>query len=184
MTRAYGIKQRLVTKSAPIFEVLGTLDELNAAVGISREYCDKKFDKGRSQLDSIQIAISDIGFYFMTFRESDPLLLDKERVKELEIWIDELYDHPLFRCMHLVLPSGGLASAHLHHARAVCRRCEREVIRFLLEMEGPNYLARHPGSEAIVQYLNRLSDYMFMLARYMCKVQGEKELHYTKKFSP
>jgi ATP:cob(I)alamin adenosyltransferase len=70
-----------------------------------------------------------------------------------------------------ILPSGGLVSAHLHIARAVCRRAERSL-HGIIEAEG--------GSPAAGKFLNRLSDFLFTAARFACQATGNSEVSYKK----
>uniref|UniRef100_A0A8C6ZFK9 Corrinoid adenosyltransferase MMAB n=1 Tax=Nothoprocta perdicaria TaxID=30464 RepID=A0A8C6ZFK9_NOTPE len=91
-------------------------------------------------------------------------------VLELEQWIDK-YSEELPPLRAFILPSGGKSSAALHVSRAVCRRAERCVVPLVQAGEAdPN----------VAKYLNRLSDYLFVLARYAAMKEGKEEKIYIK----
>ena len=149
-----------VRKSALRVEAYGSVDELNALLGLVRaSLTDADLD---DRLAAIQSALFDLGGELATpdvdLREQKgqklPRVGDAEIV-ELEGWIDasETEVEPL---RSFILPGGAPAAARLHHARTVCRRAERRVVE-LADAE--------PVSERPVRYLNRLSDLLFVMAR-------------------
>ena len=89
---------------------------------------------------------------------------------ELERWIDAM-DAELPPLSNFILPGGGLVGASLHHARAVCRRAERDVVPLVREAE---------CEAAVAIYLNRLSDYLFIAARFAARRIGEEDAVYQK----
>uniref|UniRef100_A0A8D0GV25 Corrinoid adenosyltransferase MMAB n=1 Tax=Sphenodon punctatus TaxID=8508 RepID=A0A8D0GV25_SPHPU len=91
-------------------------------------------------------------------------------ILELEQWIDK-YSEQLPPLTAFILPSGGKSSAALHFARALCRRAERCVV--------PLVRAGEVDANA-AKYLNRLSDYLFVLARYAAMKEGKEETIYVK----
>jgi cob(I)alamin adenosyltransferase len=93
------------------------------------------------------------------------LLISEEEITELERWMDD-FDAELEPLRFFILPSGGKAAATIHVCRTVCRRAERSMV-FLRETEEVR--------PELIKYLNRLSDYLFILARYIAKISGEKE---------
>nr|XP_033810687.1 corrinoid adenosyltransferase [Geotrypetes seraphini] len=163
-------------KDDQIFEALGTTDELSSAIGLAREFCIDHEHPFVDQLDKIQCMLQDIGSNVATpissARESHlkRTSFDENPVLELEQWIDEYCDQ-LPPLTSFILPSGGKSSASLHLARAVCRRAERCVLPVVQAGEADPNVAR---------YLNRLSDYLFTLARYAAKLEGNQETIYTK----
>lgn len=162
-------------KDNDFFKALGDADELNASLGLAREYCGS-LDVG-PQLIEIQSRLLDIGSAIATPMDGSSSAAQLSRahfdgghVLALEKWIDHM-DSELPPLTNFILPSGGLAASHLHVARTICRRAERRVAP----------LAR----EALVQktvavYLNRLSDYLFVSARYAAMKEGAEEIKYKK----
>lgn len=161
-----------VSKAAARVESYGTLDELNAFIGLAKaEISDEKV---LSQLQKIQFDLFTIGSEAAT--PTDKLLLangksrldlmiSEKEITKLELWMDD-FDAELEPLRFFILPSGGKAAATLHVCRTVCRRAERAMV-FLNETEEVR--------PELIKYLNRLSDYLFVLARYISKISGEKE---------
>ena len=161
-----------VSKAAARVESYGTLDELNAFIGLAKaEISDEKV---LSQLQKIQFDLFTVGSEAATPTDKmllangknrlDVMISDKE-ITELELWMDD-FDAELEPLKFFILPSGGKAAATLHVCRTVCRRAERTMV-FLNETEEVR--------PELIKYLNRLSDYLFILARYISKISGEKE---------
>ncbi len=161
-----------VSKAAARVESYGTLDELNAFIGLAKaEISDEKV---LNQLQKIQFDLFTVGSEAAT--PTDKLLLangknrldlmiSEKEITELELWMDD-FDAELEPLKFFILPSGGKAAATLHVCRTVCRRAERAMV-FLNETEEVR--------PELIKYLNRLSDYLFVLARYISKISGEKE---------
>ena len=161
-----------VSKAAARVESYGTLDELNAFIGLAKaEISDEKV---LSQLQKIQFDLFTVGSEAAT--PTDKLLLangksrldlmiSEKEITELELWMDD-FDAELEPLRFFILPSGGKAAATVHVCRTVCRRAERAMV-FLNETEEVR--------PELIKYLNRLSDYLFILARYISKISGEKE---------
>ena len=161
-----------------VFEALGNTDELNAAIGVAKEHCDLGENGLSFNLATIQSRMLDIGSAVATPRLNTPsearinlTSFDESHVQLLESWIDDL-DATLPPLTNFILPSGGMASAHLHVARAVCRRTERSVVPLVAEGE---------VEAAVQKYLNRLSDYLFTAARFACMKEGKEETVYQKE---
>ncbi|XP_075070389.1 corrinoid adenosyltransferase MMAB isoform X1 [Mixophyes fleayi] len=159
-----------------VFEALGATDELSSALGLAREFCLDANLQCVSELEKIQCILQDVGSNIATplssARESHKVktTFSAEPVQELEQWIDK-YTVQLPPLASFILPSGGKASASLHVARAVCRRAERVTFKLLQMGEAePN----------VGKYLNRLSDYLFTLARYAAKAEGRPETIYSR----
>ena len=165
-----------VSKAAARVESYGTLDELNAFIGLAKaEISDEKV---LSQLQKIQFDLFTVGSEAAT--PTDKLLLangknrldlmiSEEEISELEYWMDDL-DASLEPLQFFILPSGGKAAASVHVCRTVCRRAERAMVH-LNETEEVR--------PELIKYLNRLSDYLFILARYISKISGEKEEYWN-----
>jgi cob(I)alamin adenosyltransferase len=164
-----------LSKDAQVFQTLGAIDELNAHLGLAREYMAKD-SNGLQQLEEIQARLIDVGSHVATPRDSEQ---DKKvahtefnaaHIKDLESWIDEM-DTKLPPLKNFILPSGGLAASQLHVARTVCRRAERNLV--------PLFQEELIGEPTFV-YVNRLSDYLFMLARTCALESGATETIYKK----
>jgi cob(I)alamin adenosyltransferase len=148
----------------------GTIDELNAAIGLARLYTgtDVELD---AMLMRIQNDLFDLGADLCTPERTDKpsrerLRLVDAQTARLEQEIDRL-NAELTPLSSFVLPGGRAAAAHLHLARTVCRRAERLIVE----------LAAKPGetvSAAVLKYVNRLSDFLFVASRHdNCKGSGD-----------
>jgi len=165
-------------KDDKIFSALGAIDELSCQVGLARELGKSKNLDAEilDQLERVQCLLQDIGSCVATpMSTARPAHLKRvgfnsRHTKELEQWIDD-YTLKLPPLENFVLPGGGVVAATVHVARAVCRRAEREVTPLLAEEE----------CEAEVgKYLNRLSDFLFTLARHIVVREGGEETIYTR----
>ncbi|CAN0216601.1 unnamed protein product [Lampetra planeri] len=164
------------TKDDAVFEALGTVDELSSALGFACELCQEGQHSFCEQLLQIQCVLQDVGSNVATPRSSarDAHLqrtkFDESVVAELEGWIDG-YTSQLPPLTNFILPSGGRCAAALHVARSTCRRAERRVV----------VLVRAGEADASVgKYLNRLSDYLFTLARFAAMKDGRPEQVYRR----
>jgi cob(I)alamin adenosyltransferase len=140
----------------------GTVDELNAVIGIARLHVGEDHDLDRA-LTRIQNDLFDVGADLcMPDKGKGPggarLDVTETQVEWLEHQIDRL-NGELAPLRSFVLPGGSAAASHLHLARTVCRRAERAVVE----------LADKPGESvtaAAIKYINRLSDFLFVAARF------------------
>lgn len=139
-----------VAKNDPRIEAYGTVDELNSFLGLARaSWPSSPID---AQLALVQSDLFDIGAHLAAPGSPDRFPgADPAHVAELENAIDAM-ESELAPLRNFILPGGCPAAAQLHVARSVCRRAERLVVAL--------------GDEASVVYLNRLSDYLFVAARY------------------
>ena len=146
----------IVPKDHPRLDAYGTLDELNAWIGLIRDLSDNT--ETREVLLGIQDRIM-VGSSLLASErnEKESLIpcLHEEDILLLEDKIDEL-DKLLEPLKNFILPGGHTRISFCHLARTTCRRAERLSIRF---MDDSHQVAM------LVKYLNRLSDYLFMLAR-------------------
>ena len=154
-------------------EAYGGVDELNSALGVAVSFLRQR--RIIAALQSVQNELFNVGSELAS--ESGPraekgrLFLDPERkVAELERLIDE-YDAKVPPLRTFILPSGSQAGALLHLARGVCRRAERAVVRLSREEE---------VNPHVLTYLNRLSDLLFVLARYVNKAARRPETPWRK----
>jgi cob(I)alamin adenosyltransferase len=146
-----------VPKDALRIEAYGTVDELNSMLGIVRaDNQDAEIDR---ILSEIQNQLFALGADLATPRSVEKKVvkrIDPKDVQQLEKVIDSV-DPVLKPLRRFVLPGGSPLAARLHFARTVCRRAERAVVR----------LSRNEDiGETVTVYLNRLSDLLFVLARY------------------
>jgi cob(I)alamin adenosyltransferase len=140
---------------------LGAVDELNAAIGLAAAQLVPE-DAAGDCLRQVQHALFVIG---AVLAQAEGMQLPPESVSQLEACIDR-FDAELPAMTHFILPGGCPAGAHLHLARTVCRRAEREVLRLG---------ASEAVESAVSIYLNRLSDLLFVLARLVNQHAGAKE---------
>ena len=156
-----------VPKSHLRIDAYGTVDELNSHIGLVKDtYADKNANQ---LLNHIQDRLFTIGAILATDPEKAKLKNGKERlsipkinadnIEALEKAIDQMNDE-LPPMTHFILPGGHPTVSHCHIARCVCRRAER-LATALYNFE--------PFDEEVLQYLNRLSDYLFVLARKISK---------------
>jgi cob(I)alamin adenosyltransferase len=163
-----------VPKDAPRIEAYGTIDELNSIVGLARAFNEEHLNAGDAHrfldlvLRQIQDELFDLGSELATpddFSYDGMYHVSEREVKKLEELIDECQKE-LQPLKSFVLPGGGRIGAYLHQCRTVCRRAEREILR----------LSRaEPLSEWPLKYVNRLSDLLFVLSRWISKQTGEQE---------
>ena len=148
-----------ISKDDQRIEAFGTVDELNSVIGVCRSHrLDQDLDE---QFRLVQSDLFTIGARLATTQPEKLkiCLVGPTDVARLEDWIDhhEAMVPPL---EHFILPAGNPASASVHHARTVARRAERRVVS-LAKQSGED------GFEQIVVFLNRLSDYLFVVARVL-----------------
>lgn len=146
-----------VLKSSPRIAAIGDVDEANACLGLARLSADTEIDR---LLSHIQNDLFDMGADLCVKEDQEGnkerLRIHPHQITFLEEKID-YYNHSLPSLKSFVLPGGSLLSAHLHQARTVVRRAERTIC-VLKDTETVN--------EYVIQYINRLSDLLFVLARF------------------
>ncbi len=149
-------------------ESYGTLDELNSYLGLLR---DQEMDKAsKKTLALIQNKLFTLGAILATEPSKDKRLkiprIYQEDIELLEKEIDKMNEE-LPEMTHFILPGGHPTVSHCHVARTICRRSER-MISYLHEND--------PVPETVLSYVNRLSDYLFVLARKLSKDLKAKEV--------
>ena len=157
-----------VLKSDLRIEAYGTVDELNSYVGLCRDLI--KDESCIAILREVQDRLFTIGSSLACDPEKEPKMkipdLKEEDVLLLEKEMDRM-NESLPEMKNFVLPGGHPTVSHLHIARCVCRRAERCCVRL---NEGKK------EDPIIIKYLNRLSDYLFVLARYTTHLLQAKEI--------
>jgi cob(I)alamin adenosyltransferase len=163
---------RRVPKDSARIVAYGTLDELNAAVGLARVFnAEKRGGRARwldETLKKIQNQLFDLGSELATPADAayeGMFRVGPGEVEELERLMDRCQKE-LAPLKSFILPGGGRVHGFLHLARTICRRAEREILT-LSRVE--------PIGEGPLQYVNRLSDALFVLGRWVGKHGGEKE---------
>lgn len=163
-----------VWKDSLRVEAYGTVDELNAAIGLARVFNGESHSdtdasaRLEEELRWIQNKLFDAGGLLATvpgqvFRNMPTITA--QDVLRVERFIDEC-QHDLAPLKEFILPGGGKVSGILHQARTVCRRAERVCVRLAHD---------EPVDQTIIRFLNRLSDALFVGARWIAKKQGETE---------
>lgn len=164
---------RRVPKDSPRIEAYGTVDELNAALGLVRLHTSTgPLQPLDGVLARVQNELFNLGSLLATPPENlhpQQPVVEERHIARLEQEIDE-YNAVLPELRSFVLPGGGAAAAHLHLARTICRRAERLVVA----------LGRQePVRAEAIRYLNRLSDALFVFSRWAALQLGEPERLWT-----
>lgn len=154
-TSLYGGER--VSKKSLRLDSYGTVDELNSTIGIVRVYNkDKELEEKLFRLQNSLFSLgADLATPLSMSKEIKIVRIDEEEITELETEIDK-WDSELEPLQVFILPGGTEAGAFLHLARTICRRAERLTVE-LSELEEIN--------EFCVKFLNRLSDWLFVIAR-------------------
>jgi len=153
----------------------GSLDELSATLGVVASHLKQEENLLRLELQGIQESLLHAGSWIATESGTDSTSRLKPfgagSTEALERSIDAM-EATLAELRGFILPGGHPLSAYAHVARTVCRRAEREVLEFL---DGE---PSHPESnlENIQVFLNRLSDYLFVLGRHLNRTRGEDDI--------
>ncbi|MFK7899271.1 MAG: cob(I)yrinic acid a,c-diamide adenosyltransferase [Cyclobacteriaceae bacterium] len=170
-TSLYGGKR--VSKDHVQIDAYGTVDELNSHIGLLRDHPVLKEHK------PVLVEIQDRLFTLGSHLAADP---DKPKLKlpplyeadvtTLEKEIDKM-DGQLEPMRAFILPGGNNATSFVHIARCVCRRAERNIITQAAEI---------PVEELVIQYMNRLSDYLFTLSRWIAKDSQAEEIEWKPRY--
>ena len=165
-----------VSKASARVEAYGTIDELNAFIGIAKSHIDDS--DCLKQLAEIQYDLFTLGseaatpidkVYLANGKSRLPVTIKEEDISKLEVWMDKM-DESLEPLQFFILPGGGKAATFLHADRTICRRAERGMV-FLNETEEMR--------PELIKYLNRLSDYLFVMARYVSMLDNEQEEYWN-----
>ena len=149
-----------VPKSSLRMHAYGTIDELNACLGVllSMQTIPEPV---RGQLENVQQMLFEVGADLATPLESRAkvMRMSPAPATAMEQWIDGL-EEELSPLTQFIFPSGSVMGAELHRARTVCRRAERWIVELA---------ATEPVTPDVIVYVNRLSDYLFVAARFVNK---------------
>jgi cob(I)alamin adenosyltransferase len=159
-----------VAKCDPRIEAFGAVDELNAQLGVARAIgLPKRFD---SVIAILQNQMFDLGAELATpdavSHGTD--YLQEADIAQVEHWIDE-FESTLAPLQTFILPGGTPAAAALHLARCICRRAEREIVAL-----GAASTVR----PTTLQYMNRIGDFLFVLARSANAESGHADIAWQK----
>ena len=168
-----------VPKNHPRIEAYGTVDELNAIIGIIRTFlAEAQTEQPLSVLDEclyqIQNDLFNVGADLATPKDTrweNMALITEKSITHLENQIDSL-NEDLPPLKEFILPGGGKVGAFFHQARTVARRAERDIISLMQNDETIEILP--------MTYLNRLSDYLFVAGRWAAKQLNEKEYFWKR----
>ena len=157
-----------VPKNDARIEAYGTVDELNSHLGLARTaWPDSPVD---AQLLEVQRDLFEIGAHLASPGTSRFAGVEAARIEALEQAIDSM-ESELEPLKSFILPGGTAAAAQLHVARTVCRRAERLVVA--LDDD-------EPATQSSIAYLNRLSDFLFVAARFANRKQGVGDVPWTR----
>ena len=160
-----------VPKSDARIECYGTVDELNAALGVARVVAIGSIAES---LLRVQHELFVVGSHLATPEDSPHTrslpLLDEAMIGRLEMEIDTA-EAELEPLRNFILPGGVELAARLHLSRTICRRAERVLVEFACD---------RPVATTIVTYMNRLSDWLFVMARLANKRAGVADIVWEK----
>uniref|UniRef100_A0A914CBB2 Corrinoid adenosyltransferase MMAB n=1 Tax=Acrobeloides nanus TaxID=290746 RepID=A0A914CBB2_9BILA len=159
-----------------VFEALGTTDELSSLLGICRELIQGADLKDVDEiLTRVQCCLQDLCSHVATPPDSSQKKLERTKFDENFVnYVNELinsYGEKVPPLKQFILPGGGLQAANFQYARSICRKAERRLIPLLRENQ---------IDENALKFLNRLSDLLFVLGRYVCMKTCHNEYVYQK----
>jgi len=165
-TRLFGGEK--VTKDNPLIEAYGTVDELNASLGVINSVLDDNLSEVKNVLVAIQSELHIIcaNLADQTERKDKPTI-QPSHIKNLEKYCDN-FDQDIPELKKFIIPGGGFEASLMHQSRTVCRRAERRAVS-----AGSDYEV----NSDVIRYLNRLSDLLFILARYLNYQKDITEQH-------
>ena len=150
-----------VAKDDLIVHVIGEVDELNSQLAVLACHAPDIFSES---IKIIQNELFNVGAE-LTLGQ---VMIEQKNIDWLERSLDEL-NQPLTPLKEFILPGGGLAASHCHVARSITRRVERSMV----SLNKQKFLNKY-----LMAYINRLSDYLFVLARAISKAEGKSEIYW------
>jgi cob(I)alamin adenosyltransferase len=162
-----------VLKNHVIVEANGAVDECNACVGVALSFISEAsgLKTQVNQLKHIQHFLFDLGTELYALgghkkNRATQIKISIQVIQSLEKWIDQM-EEELPSLTQFILPAGLQSVVTLHHARSVCRRAERRIIAVHL---------KYTMQEESLAFINRLSDYFFVLSRFVSFKLGVEEI--------
>jgi len=155
-----------VSKDSLRVHCLGSIDELNASIGFAAVLLPKKPE---IDFKSIQNDLMNIGAE-ISIPISEKDFLDQDRIDYLDKKI-ELINNDLPPLKEFILPGGNDVCSRIHLARSICRRAERDLV---------SLNNKEKISPEILQYINRLSDYLFVVARLLFRISDSDEIQWDR----
>ena len=159
-----------VLKSHPRVDTYGTIDELNSTIGAAVAHLTVRDSKVKKELEKIQHELFDIGSALAT-PVALPVTGLKDRPAEFEVLIDSMTSK-MPELKAFILPGGSKAGSLIHIARTIVRRAERQLVELMQTGE---------VDKTVVVYLNRLSDLLFTMARFVNYKEKKKEIKWIKR---
>ena len=159
----------MVNKHNLSVDAYGTIDELNSFLGLLKDYI--KDDKIKDILNKIQIKLFSIGSILASGKNkniSEKVKIEKKDVEYIELEIDRL-NKDLPELKNFVIPGGHKTSSYSHVCRSICRRAERKIS----ELNNKSSVDSN-----ILAYVNRLSDFFFVLSRFLKHSDNVSESHW------
>jgi len=153
-----------VAKDELLVQAIGDVDELNSQLALVACHAAIEFT---AAIKNIQNELFNVGAELAM----NEVMITQNNVRWLEQQLDEL-NAGLAPLKEFILPGGGLAASHCHVARTVCRRAERTLV---------SLDAKRELNDRLKAYINRLSDYLFVLARAISQQAGEKEIYWQSE---
>lgn len=157
-----------VAKDDLLVQAIGDIDELNSQLAVAMIYAPEGFAE---LMRAIQNECFNVGAELAMVGMPERAMIKASHVDWLEQSLDEL-NATLPVLKEFILPGGGVAASHCHLARAVCRRAERTLV----SLNRNTALNRN-----LLAYINRLSDFLFVLARAIGVQQGEEEIYWQSE---
>ncbi len=158
-----------IYKNDTRIEAYGTIDELNSYLGLLRSFDSPKFSTHKKELIIIQNSLFNIGATLASKKVIPECKINNKEISDLEQFIDQI-ESKLNPLKSFILPGGELWSSYAQIARSVCRRAERNIISLNI---------KEAVDPLIITFINRLSDYLFVLARYISFLNNVQEIKWN-----
>lgn len=169
-----------MSKADRRLEACGDVDELNSVLGALAASLNDEDPKAVQEIREIQSTLFQVGAFFVTTpgsRLADSLKpIEEEQIKGIERAIDRM-DALLPALAGFILPAGHASATWAHIARTVCRRAERHAVSLAGEAQEEE---RSAARQRLLVYINRLSDYLFVLSRYCNRIMGMQEIPWKR----